>query len=146
MSFFTQRPLVLSTAAAGPDDVIDEFDGKELTKGWTPEEWLLYLQGIPKSITLEDCAALDQAFELTGQGNSEILVEWLGIAVTSKYGPAVDRACAFLREMGRMKYLKPLYKVLADNPDTKERAKKLFAETRDTYHPIAQMVVEGVLK
>ena len=58
---------------------------------------------------------------------------------------AVDRACDFLRSMGRMKYLKPLYKTLASRDDTRERARALFAEVRDTYHPIAQMVVEGAL-
>ncbi|MFH2009311.1 MAG: M1 family metallopeptidase [bacterium] len=117
----------------------------EVTQGWTPAEWLLYLQGLPRTVTRDDCAALDEAFGLTRQGNSEILVEWLGIAIPSGYEPAVDRACAFLREMGRMKYLKPLFHALAGNPDTKERATALFADTRDTYHPIAQMVVESVL-
>jgi len=118
----------------------------ESAAAWSPEEWLLYLQGLPKKIDLADCEALDKAFGLTGQGNSEIQVEWLGIGVASGYGPAIDRACAFLGEMGRMKYLKPLYTVLAANPDTKERARALFAEVRSTYHPIAQTVVESVLK
>lgn len=119
---------------------------QESAAKWSPEEWLLYLQGLPKKIDLDHCKTLDETFGLTEQGNSEILVEWLGIAVASGYGPAIERACAFVREMGRMKYLKPLYSVLAANPDTKERALAIFAEVRPTYHPIAQMVVESVLK
>jgi leukotriene A-4 hydrolase/aminopeptidase len=118
----------------------------QTTRGWSPAEWLLYLQGLPKPIARADCEALDEAFGLTKQGNAEILVEWLGIGVASGYGPAIERACAFLGEMGRMKYLKPLYAALAANPDTRERARALFAEVRSSYHPIAQMVVESVLK
>jgi leukotriene A-4 hydrolase/aminopeptidase len=119
---------------------------QESAAAWSPEEWLLYLQGLPKKIDLADCQVLDETFGLTGQGNSDILVEWLGIGVASGYGPAIDRACAFVREMGRMKYLKPLYNVLTANPDTRERAQAIFAEVRSTYHPIAQMVVESALK
>ncbi len=119
---------------------------QESVAAWSPEEWLLYLQGMPREIDSGDCKALDETFELTGQGNSEILVEWLVIAVASGYEPAIDRACAFLEEMGRMKYLKPLYTVLAANDHTKDRARALFDKVRPTYHPIAQMVVESVLK
>jgi leukotriene-A4 hydrolase len=118
----------------------------ESVASWSPEEWLLYLQGMPNEIDLNDCKSLDETFALTAQGNSEILVAWLVIAVASDYEPAIDRACTFLEEMGRMKYLKPLYTVLAANPNTKERARALFDKVRPTYHPIAQMVVETVLK
>jgi len=143
-TFASDRKVAVDRLAAGWGE--GKRPTQELVAAWSPEEWLLYLQGLPKEIDVTDCEALDKAFGLTAQGNSEIQVEWLGIGVTSGYGPAIDRACAFLEEMGRMKYLKPLYSVLAANPDTKERARALFTKVKPTYHPIAQMAVESVLK
>ncbi len=118
----------------------------EVADAWSPEEWVLYLQGLPGTIERADCEALDTTFGLTAQGNAEILVEWLCLAVRSGHGPAIDRALGFLGEMGRMKYLKPLYTALAASPETKGRARALFEEVRASYHPIAQAVVESVLR
>jgi leukotriene A-4 hydrolase/aminopeptidase len=142
-TFHSARKEAVDALAAGWAD--GQRPTRESTASWSPEEWLLYLQGLPESLDVADCQQLDETFGLTAQGNSEILVEWLRIAAGSGYAPAVDRACDYLRAMGRMKYLKPLYKTLAGNADTRERARALFAEVSGTYHPIAQMVVEGVL-
>ncbi len=143
-SFTSERKATVDALAAAWGD--GQRPTKETAAKWSSEEWLLYLQGLPKELALADCEKMDETFGLTQQGNSEILVEWLCIAVPSGYEPGIDRACAFLKEMGRMKYLKPLYNVLAANPDTKARARALFEEVKPTYHPIAQMVVESVLK
>ncbi|GJV31313.1 leucine aminopeptidase [Tanacetum coccineum] len=47
-------------------------------------------------------------------------------------------------EVGRMKYLRPLYTALVQGKTRKEED-KIFAEARETYHPIAQGVVEFIL-
>lgn len=46
-----------------------------------------------------------------------------------------------------MKYLRPLYIALvqgAGKDEEKILAKRVFAEARDSYHPIAQGVVESI--
>ncbi|KAK4756788.1 hypothetical protein SAY87_006915 [Trapa incisa] len=52
-----------------------------------------------------------------------------------------------LKEVGRMKYLRPLYTALVQGTGKDEEkifAKRVFAETRECYHPIAQGVVESI--
>lgn len=46
-----------------------------------------------------------------------------------------------------MLYLRALFTALAQAGDTEEKqlAKQIFAEARETYHPIAQGVVESIL-
>jgi leukotriene-A4 hydrolase len=56
--------------------------------------------------------------------------------------PQVDRVVS---SVGRMKYLKPLYKVLLETAHG-ETARKLFEKNKDSYHPIARQVLEGMLK
>ncbi len=45
-----------------------------------------------------------------------------------------------------MKYLKPLYKAMYENPDTKDLALSIFDEHKDLYHPIARAGLESILK
>ena len=50
-----------------------------------------------------------------------------------------------LGEVGRMKYLKPLYSTLYGNAQTKELAKEIFAAHSMSYHPIARGGIERIL-
>ncbi len=114
-------------------------------KAWTPEDWQIYLQALPDSLAQEDCAWLNENFDLNAHGNSEILCSWLQIAINSSYEPAFDRCASFLGQVGRMKYLKPLFTALHANADTRELGAKVFAANADGYHPIARGGLERIL-
>ncbi len=114
-------------------------------KKWTPEDWQIFLQALPRTLPQEDCAWLDENFGLTGQGNSEILCNWLIIATGSGYEPTFDRTARFLSEVGRMKYLKPLYTTLYSGEKTKGLAKEIFAANANGYHPIARGGIERIM-
>ena len=92
-----------------------------------------------------DCAWLDGNFDLTAAGNAEILCNWLVIAAGSGYEPAFGRIRTFLGEVGRMKYLKPLYTALHGNDATRALAAEIFAASGGGYHPIARGGIERVL-
>ncbi|PIE64362.1 MAG: hypothetical protein CSA24_03090 [Deltaproteobacteria bacterium] len=112
---------------------------------WSPEDWQIYLQALPRTLAGEDCAWLNQNFNLNEQGNCEILCSWLQIAVNSGYEPAFERCASFLGEVGRMKYLKPLFTALHDNPDTRTLGREVFAANADGYHPIARGGLERIM-
>jgi len=109
------------------------------------EEWQILLQGLPRQLMGDSCAWLDETFGLTGSGNGEILCLWLVIAASSSYEPAYGRIRSFLAEVGRMKFLKPLYKALADNPATAAMGREILAQNAGSYHPIAKLVLEKML-
>jgi len=114
-------------------------------KKWSPEDWQIFLQALPRSLPVKDCAWLDENFDLTGQGNCEILCNWLIIATGSGYEPTFDRTARFLSEVGRMKYLKPLYTTLYSGEKTKGLAKEIFAANANGYHPIARGGIERIM-
>lgn len=67
------------------------------------------------------------------------------IAGCKEYYHEVEKT---LKEVGRMKYLRPLYTALVQGTGKDEQkvfAKRVFAEAREGYHPIAQGVVEAIL-
>jgi leukotriene-A4 hydrolase len=114
-------------------------------KKWSPEDWQIFLQALPRTLPQEDCAWLDENFELTKQGNSEILCNWLIIATGSGYEPTFERTARFLGDVGRMKYLKPLYTTLYAGEKTRDLAKEIFARNADGYHPIARGGIERIM-
>jgi aminopeptidase N len=131
----------LAALLALPPAVPDAGSGAQ----FTPLEWQLYLDALPHPTPHETCAVLDQRFGLGTSRNSEIRSAWLQVAVESGYAPALPGAQAFLGEVGRMKYLKPLYRALAARPETRELARASFERHRHAYHPIASHVLEKLL-
>jgi len=114
-------------------------------KQWSPEDWQIFLQALPRSLPEKDCAWLDENFKLTEQGNSEILCNWLIIATGSGYEPTFERTARFLGDVGRMKYLKPLYTTLYAGEKTKDLAREIFAKNAAGYHPIARGGIERIM-
>jgi aminopeptidase N len=111
---------------------------------WTTQEWLEFLQALPP-LNSAQLADLDKRFRLTQTGNSEILDQWLQLAIRAGYAPAYPRVESFLLEVGRQKFIKPLYTELMKTPAGQERAKAIYAKARAQYHPIAQTAVDKIM-
>ena len=118
----------------------------EQIAAWKPMELMVYLQKLPRQLTLDDCAWLDQHLALMGRGNYEILVEWLTLAAAAGYEPAFPRIREVLMKVGRMKYLRPLYSALGGHPRTRALAREIFAAASPGYHGLSRRVVQGVLE
>lgn len=114
-------------------------------RGWNPNQMLVYLQNLPRALDAVACDWLDGALELTQRGNYEILVEWLTIAAGSDYEPAFPRLRGVLLQVGRMKYLRPLYTALGKHERTRVLARQIFAAASPTYHSLSRRVVQSIL-
>ncbi|HXX30003.1 MAG TPA: M1 family metallopeptidase [Myxococcaceae bacterium] len=118
----------------------------EEARTWRPLDWQVYLGQLPRPTPRSTVEALDRGFGLTRARNPDVLVAFLVPALSAGYAPAVERAQAFLGEVGRMKYLKPLYAALAARAETRELAEACFQRLRAGYHVIAAAGVEGLLR
>ncbi len=110
---------------------------------WSATEWSLYLEAAPRPASEATCRALDA--RLTASTNYDVLVAWLTLALQSGYRAVVPRTEGVLDEVGRMKYLRPLYGALVAEPATREVAVAAFARNRDAYHPIARQMIASLL-
>ena len=115
----------------------------EGAKAWSASLWQIYLPRLPRTLPHDDLAWLDAQFGLNESGNSEILCAWLEIAAASAYAPATPRIREFLGRVGRMKYLKPLYKALLQGDAA--LAREIFEASKGGYHPIARGGLEAML-
>jgi hypothetical protein len=112
---------------------------------WTPWHWLHFLRSLPETTTAEHMRALDDVFGLTKSGNAEILGEWLRMAARLRYEPAYERMELFLIEVGRRKFLTPIYRALVETPEGREQAVKIYAKARPGYHAISRGTLDAML-
>ena len=99
----------------------------------------------PEGFSAEDMATLDAAFGLTASTNAEILAQWLEVSVRRGYRKTDAALEAFLLEVGRRKFLTPLYRALIESGRTAD-AKRIYAQARAGYHPITQRTLDALVQ
>jgi aminopeptidase N len=110
------------------------------TVSWSTQEWLAFLRKLPARLSAEQMKRLDATCRLTSARNSEILAQWLLMAVRNGYEPAFARLEEFLTTVGRRKYIKPLYEAM-----NRDYATRIYRIARPLYHPITQATIDGIL-
>lgn len=113
--------------------------------GWTAAEQRRFLERMPEERTDEQLAALDARLGLSEAGNNEVLFLWLEAALRNQYDPAVPQAERFLSQVGRNKFVSPLFTALSESDWGKPIARRIYAETRDSYHSYTRGRVDATL-
>ena len=146
-----RAPVASSPAFTLVDEQVKAFlagslPAKKITsKDWNAHQWLHFLRALPEDVSAKQLAELDAAFAFTQSGNSEIVAEWLSVAAVARYEPAYARLESFLLEVGRRKFLTPLYKALLESEDGKVQAKAIYAKARAGYHAISRDTLDKLL-
>jgi hypothetical protein len=112
---------------------------------WSTQEWLHFLNALDEAPTIAQLTALDEAFKLSQARNSEIAFRWYLAGIRAGYAPVREPLERFLTEVGRRKFVAPLFTELAKQPDDKAWAEALYERIRDRYHPVTQAAVDTAL-
>jgi len=123
-----------------------ERDLQPTMSKWLVDQKVLFLEELPLQQTPADCAVLERLFDVARTHNSEILLPWFCIAAGSTYRQTFPAIHEFLGVVGRGKYLRPLYRALHQNPETRSWAKELFNEFKDRYHSVGRNAVARILE
>ena len=105
---------------------------------WNTDERLRFLNLLPRKLGKGQLDELNRALGLDEpQYNKEIQFAWLDLAVGNRYDPAVPLLEQFLTRNGRGKFVKPLIKALAKDPQWgRPIAVRIYAKARPLYHPL----------
>jgi leukotriene-A4 hydrolase len=114
--------------------------------GWSTQEWIHFVDSLPRKLQPDQLASLDKKFGLTESKNAEIAHVWFRLAIANDYKPAYGAMENYLLRIGRRKLIVPLYRDLAATPAGLELARKIYAKARPGYHPLAQTAIDDVLK
>lgn len=133
--------------SASRDFIAGRMPSDEEVSKWQGQEWQLYLESLPKKLEPSQISALDGRFRFSMSHNWDVKVAFLTIVAYSGYKALFQEIDKCLKEIGRMKYLRPLYTGLlqSDLEEGKQFARRVFEEARALYHPIAQGVIESLL-
>ncbi len=113
---------------------------------WTAAEQIRFLDNLPAELSDAQLATLDSTLGLSGTGNNEILFLWLEMALENRYDPAVPQTEQFLARVGRAKFVRPLFAALWAQGDWgRPIARRIYAETRDSYHAVTRGGVDRIL-
>ncbi|HEU4372316.1 MAG TPA: M1 family metallopeptidase [Telluria sp.] len=112
------------------------------TGKWTALEWMKFLNDIDGKASAAQLQELDKAFGLAKTGNNEVAFRFYRASV--KAGNREIRAPlqAFLMNVGRQKFVLPLYAALLANPEDKAWALGVYKQARARYHPATQASVD----
>lgn len=118
---------------------------KEDIKEWSTLQILYFLEILFEESKLEKSILkdLDELYSLSKR-NCEIRFKYQMLCLKSNYEPIYPSVVEFLKEQGRMKYIRPLYRSLAKC--NKELASKTFSEMKSKYHGIASKLITNDLK
>lgn len=122
-----------------------EAPGTLETKDWTSHEWLHFLRKMPKPLGLPQMEQLDGAFKFTATGNSEVANQWFIMSVAAGYKPAFANMDKFLSQVGRRKFLTPLYTEMMKSEENAAMARSIYGKYRGNYHPLAQETLDKII-
>jgi leukotriene-A4 hydrolase len=113
--------------------------------GWKPQQVEVFLKNLPRKIPADHCAYFEKLFGLTESRNRNLLTEFYVVAIGSGCERIIEPVEALVSSVGRMLYLKPLYRTLVETPWSRSLARPLFDRHKRSYHPIAVGVIERIL-
>lgn len=118
---------------------------KAEVSGWDWRQVAMFLNTIPKEISLETCRALDDAFELRECNQPTALSHFYERAIRAGYKKVLPRVRSYLEEIGVMFNLRPVYQALAETPWSRPLVASIYGENRPGYHPTTRRIIEGIL-
>jgi leukotriene-A4 hydrolase len=115
------------------------------TKNWSAHEWRYFLTQLPKNTPIPVMESLNQTYNLAYSGNSEIRALWLESCTYAGLFPQIQPAMEdFLIQVGRRKYLMPLYQAMLQT-DHKIEALSIYRKARSNYHAVSRQSVDALL-
>ncbi len=114
-------------------------------KSWNTQEWMYFLDGLPKRLSASQLEGLDAAYHLSGAPNAEIARRWYLVAIRNDYRPARAAMAEYMTRIGRRYLVVPLYEALAKTPGGRAFARNVYANARAGYHPLTRASIEKAL-
>ena len=99
-----------------------------------------------KPLNLSTLDSMKMLYRLAESQNSEILFRFCKLAVASEDESILPVVLRFITSQGRMKYVRPLYRLLYRSKMGKDIAIDTFLQHKDIYHPIAAKMIAIDLK
>ena len=113
-------------------------------ESWVYQERYRFLSNLADETPANRMQELDVTWSISTTGNNEVLFEWLEQSVRSRYAPSYNRLESFLINVGRRKFLTPLYRAMVETEQI-EMALNIYNQARPNYHSVATGTMDELL-
>ena len=146
----TNCPQVRSERIEKVDASLEAWEAGETTTKdlpwdqWVYQERYRFLSNLDDGTSALRLKELDEAWEISNTGNNEVLFAWLEQSIRSHYEPSYGRLETFLIEVGRRKFLTPLYRAIKETSQM-NMALEIYKQARPNYHSVATGTMDELL-
>jgi aminopeptidase N len=119
---------------------------REQVQNWHRYQILSFLQGLPGKVPVEDLQYLEDILELEKRNDVAFFHLFYVTAVASGYEAVLPRIEKFMEKIGRMLYVLPVVRAMAQAEWSRGYIRPLFERVRDRHHQITVHAIEGMLK
>ncbi len=112
----------------------------------TTQEWLAFIRAFKGELALSKMKQVDEQLNFRDSGNAEIMSEWFILGIKNDYQALRPDIKAFLKKVGRRKFLRPIYQTLADGSEEDIAfALSVYEEARPNYHSVSYNTIDEIL-
>jgi leukotriene-A4 hydrolase len=115
------------------------------TQGWSPREWIHFINSLPKYTSTDQIMQLDTQYGLTQTRNPELGSAWLVQAVRHGHPDLEAVLATYLTTIGRSSYVRPIYYALSRTGDGLALGQHLYEIAGPGYHSSVQSSIERIL-
>ena len=123
---------------------LEKFEPKaQDIRGWAANQIVVFLdkvQEFAQGLTKSETQIMQSVYGFADSGNAEVVARYFMVALKAKDDSVYKPTAKLLSNVGRMKFVRPLYKLLS--AADRSLAVETFEKNRDFYHPICRGQVE----
>ncbi|HET8829654.1 MAG TPA: leukotriene A4 hydrolase C-terminal domain-containing protein, partial [Pelobium sp.] len=132
------------------DSIVPQISATKNVAGLNKEvkstnEKLYFINKLPEDLTTDLMTAIDKEFTFTNSKNAEVQAAWYLLALKTKYNVAYPAIKEFLVNVGRRKFLMPLYKEMVKTPEGKKMAQDIYKNAKPNYHSVSYNSLDPLL-
>lgn len=116
------------------------------TAGFTTHHWLHLLRNLNSDSIQGLMSELDTTYGLSKSNNSEIQCDWYLHCIRNNYTQADVYIENYLLNVGRRKFLKPIYEALSQTPEGLEKGRAIYRKAETSYHAVSRNTIREILK
>lgn len=114
-------------------------------ENWLYQERYRFLTNLDDNVSLEKLNELNEAYKISSTGNNEVLFAWLEQAIRKGHTDSYPRLETFLVEVGRRKFLTPLYRAMTETGQIDMAMNIYYNKARQNYHSVATATMDELL-
>ncbi|KAG0749751.1 hypothetical protein G6F57_005746 [Rhizopus arrhizus] len=122
---------------------LSQFTSKDV-ESFSASQKIVFLERLTdcKPLPHHLISKMDDVYRLTPNRNADLRLRWQQVCLMADYEPIYSEVVKFVTEQGRMKFVRPLYRLLHQAKNGAQLAVDTYLKNKSFYHPIAAKLIE----